>query len=80
MDFDLRRLPASFGTPVYFLTADDDRICPADLIEEYYHNISAPDKRILRIPVGAHTVFFDQPEVFCNSVKTLLQSDITTSS
>ena len=76
MDFDLRRLPASFGTPVYFLTADDDRICPADMIEEYYHNISAPDKRILRIPGGAHTVFFDQPEVFCNSVKTLLQNNV----
>ena len=73
MEFDLRRLPPAFRTPVYFLTADDDRICPADMIEEYYRKICAPDKRLLRVPGQAHTVFFDQPEVFCNSVRTLLQ-------
>ena len=72
MDFDLRRLPPYFRTPVYFLTADDDRICPADLIEDFYRKVSAPDKRILRIPDQAHTVFFDQPEVFCQAVKHLL--------
>ena len=76
IEFDLRRLPPVFRIPVYFLTADDDRICPADMIEEYYRKVSAPDKRILRIPEGAHTIFFDQPEVFCQSVKTLLQRDI----
>lgn len=80
MEFDLRRLPPDFRTPVYFLTADDDRICPADMIEEYYRKVIAPRKRILRIPDGTHTVFFDQPEVFCNSVRTLLQSDIATAS
>ena len=72
MEFDLRRLSTAFATPIYFLTADDDRICPADMIEEYYHKVSAPDKRILRIPNQAHTVFFDQPEVFCQAVKHLL--------
>ena len=76
MEFDLRRLPPDFRTPIYFLTADDDRICPADMIEEYYRRVSAPNKRFFRIPRQAHTVFFDQPEVFCNSVKALLQSDI----
>ena len=75
MEFDLRRLPPDFRTPVYFLTADDDRICPADMIEEYYRKICAPDKRLLRIPEQAHTVFFDQPEVFCNSVRKLLNMD-----
>ena len=80
MQFDLRRLPPEFRVPVCFLCADDDRICPADLIEDYYHKISAPDKRLLRLPDQTHTVFFDRPEVFCNSVKTLLQSDIATAS
>ena len=80
MEFDLRRLPPDFRVPVYFLCADDDRICPADMIEGYFRRISAPQKQLLRIPDGAHTVFFDQPEVFCNSVRTLLQSDIATSS
>lgn len=75
MEFDLRRLPPDFRTPIYFLSADDDRICPADLIEDYYRKISAPDKRMLRIPGQAHTVFFDQPEVFCNSVRKLLNMD-----
>ncbi len=74
MEFDLRRLPPDFRTPVYFLTADDDRICPADMIEEYYRKVCAPDKRILRIPDGAHTVFFDKPEVFCQGVRELLDS------
>ena len=75
MEFDLRRLSPNFDTPVYFLTADDDRICPADMIEDYYHHVCAPKKRFLRIPEQTHTVFFDKPEVFCSSVRTLLQND-----
>ena len=80
MEFDLHCLPPDYRVPVYFLCADDDRICPADLTEDYYRRISAPDKQLLRIPDGTHTVFFDQPKVFCNSVRTLLQSDIATAS
>ena len=75
MEFDLRRLAPDFQTPIYFLTADDDRICPADMIEDYYQRVRAPEKRFLRIPEQTHTVFFDKPEVFCSSVRSLLQHD-----
>ena len=74
MEFDLRHLAPEFATPICFLTADDDRICPADMIEEYYRTVRAPEKRFLRIPGQTHTVFFDKPEVFCSSVRTLLQN------
>ncbi|MBQ7380257.1 MAG: alpha/beta hydrolase [Clostridia bacterium] len=74
MQFDLRSLPPEFRVPVYFLTADDDRICPADMIEEYYCKVSAPNKKLLRLKAQTHTLFFDEPEVFCNSVKKLLQA------
>ena len=72
MEFDLRRLPPQFRVPVLFLTSDDDRICPADLIEGYFCRISAPEKRLLRLRLQTHTLFFDEPDVFCQSVKELL--------
>lgn len=74
MEFDLRRLSPEFRVPVYFLTSDDDRICPADLISEYYARITAPDKRILRLQTQTHTLLFDEPEIFCQSVRALLRS------
>lgn len=74
MEFDLRRLSPEFRVPIYFLTSDDDRICPADMISEYYARITAPDKRILRLDTQTHTLFFDEPEVFGNSVLALLQN------
>lgn len=75
MEFDLRRLAPDFRVPVYFLTSDDDRICPADLIESYYGQICAPAKRILRLHTQTHTLFFDEPQVFCESVRTLLSQE-----
>jgi pimeloyl-ACP methyl ester carboxylesterase len=72
MEFDLRRLPPQFRVPVFFLTSDDDRICPADLIEGYFRRISAPQKRLLRLQTQTHTLFYDEPDVFCQSIKDLL--------
>lgn len=74
MEFDLRRLPPDFRVPMYFLTSEDDRICPADMIEAYFRKVSAPDKRFLRLDTGTHTLFFDHPDVFCRGVRELLQA------
>lgn len=74
MEFDLRRLSPNYRVPVYFLTSDDDRICPAELIADYYSRISAPDKRLLRLHTQTHTLFFDEPQVFCQSVRQLLNT------
>ncbi len=75
MEFDLRRLSPDFQVPVYFLTSDDDRICPAEPISQYYSHITAPDKRLLRLHTQTHTLFFDEPQVFCQSVRELLRAD-----
>ncbi|MBR4101931.1 MAG: alpha/beta hydrolase [Oscillospiraceae bacterium] len=60
----------NFGVPLLFVFGEEESVCPSELVQACFDEISAPRKQIAVIPQAGHSCFFDQPEVF---MKTLLE-------
>lgn len=57
-----------FDMPVLFVSGDEDFICPNQLLQQCFGQISAPRKQIAVIPKATHLCFFDQPAAFLDAV------------
>jgi pimeloyl-ACP methyl ester carboxylesterase len=46
---------------------------PAALIEDYFEEIDAPDKKLIWFQRSAHFPFFEEPDKFCSEFIELLK-------
>lgn len=53
-----------FGCPVFIFAGAQDRTTPASLMQGWYRQLQAPQKRLFLIQRSAHYVFMERPGVF----------------
>lgn len=63
-----------YKIPVYFFIGKNDYTTPFELIEDYYHIIKAPEKRIVYFDDSAHFPFFEEPIKFCIEVEKVIKN------
>ena len=70
--FDIDTLSKSYDVPVYYLAGKSDyAVCQKD-VEAYYENIEAPDKDFYWLENTGHSMFMDNPKVYCDTIKDIL--------
>ncbi len=70
--FDVMDLREKYDIPICFIQGDNDWITPTNLVENYYSGVTADKKEMVIINNAGHTPFLDNPEHFCEAVKTFL--------
>ncbi len=70
--FDIHNLSPTYDVPVYYISGEGDyAVCQND-VQNYYESIEAPDKAFYLLENVGHTMFMDNPKLYCESVKTIL--------
>lgn len=70
--FDVDMLSTSYNVPVYYLAGKGDyAVCQRD-VEAYYESIKAPDKAFYWLENVGHSMFIDNPELYCRTIKNIL--------
>lgn len=70
--FDIDTLSKTYYVPVYYLAGKGDyAVCQKDA-EAYIENIEAPDKTFYWIENAGHSMFMDNPKVYCETIKDIL--------
>lgn len=70
--FDVMKLSKEYDIPICFIQGDSDWITPTSLVNDYYEIIMSDKKEMIVINNAGHTPFLDNPEQFCEAVKTFL--------
>ncbi len=70
--FDIMNLADKYDIPICFIQGDSDWITPTSLVNDYYEIVAANKKEMITINNAGHTPFLDNPEQFCEAVKTFL--------
>ncbi len=71
-EFDISQLSKSYEVPVYYIAGDSDYgVCQND-VKQYYDNIIAPDKDFYMLENTGHSLFMDNPQLYCDTVKEIL--------
>jgi pimeloyl-ACP methyl ester carboxylesterase len=74
-DFDLFRDVPSIEIPVWFIVGENDHNTPAELVEEFYQYVDAPEGKTLFVMEGvAHAPFMGDPERFNREVVRIKQA------
>ena len=61
--------------PVYYLAGKGDyAVCQKDA-EAYYESIEAPDKAFYWIENAGHSIFMDNPKVYCDTIKDIMSKN-----
>lgn len=71
LEYDFRQ-NLHFKVPVLFVFGEEETVCPSELVQECFDEITAPEKHVLIIPKAAHCCFFDQPEAFRRGMEEFL--------
>lgn len=70
--FDIDMLSKNYNVPVYYIAGKGDyAVCQKD-IETYYESIEAPDKAFYWIENAGHSMFMDNPKLYCDTIKDIL--------
>lgn len=70
--FDVDMLSTTYNVPVYYLAGKDDyAVCQKDA-KAYYERIDAPDKAFYWLENTGHSMFMDNPELYCDTIKIIL--------
>lgn len=70
--FDVDMLSTIYNVPVYYLAGKDDyAVCQKDA-KAYYERIEAPDKAFYWLENTGHSMFMDNPELYCDTIKIIL--------
>ena len=70
--FDIDMLSKNYNVPVYYIVGKGDyAVCQKD-IETYYESIEAPDKAFYWIENAGHSMFMDNPKLYCDTIKDIL--------
>jgi pimeloyl-ACP methyl ester carboxylesterase len=73
-DFDLFRDIPIIQIPVWFIVGENDYNTPAELVEEYYRFVEAPEGKTLIVMEGvAHTPFLGDPKGFHSELNQIKQ-------
>lgn len=70
--FDVMKLNKEYDIPICFIQGDSDWVTPTSLVIDYYEIIMSDKKEMIVINNAGHTPFLDNPEQFCEAVKTFL--------
>ncbi|MCI8408624.1 MAG: alpha/beta hydrolase [Lachnospiraceae bacterium] len=70
--FDVMDMNGKYDIPICFIQGDSDWITPTYLVDNYYSGVTAKKKEMITINDAGHTPFLDNPEQFCEAVKTFL--------
>lgn len=62
-----------FSVPMYFISGEYDKSCRVALLKEYYDEIIAPFKKLVIMKKCGHSPQIDEPVLFAEEVKKLLQ-------
>lgn len=72
--FDISQLSQSYEVPVYYIAGEADySVCQND-VKQYYDKINAPDKGFYMLDNTGHSLFMDNPQLYCDTVKEILNS------
>ena len=63
-----------YSVPMYFISGEYDKSCRVDLLKKYYDEIVAPNKKLVIMEACGHSPQVDEPVLFADEVKKLLQS------
>ncbi|MGN1137414.1 MAG: alpha/beta fold hydrolase [Oscillospiraceae bacterium] len=70
--FDIEMLSKKYDVPVYYLAGKGDyAVCQKDA-QTYYESIEAPDKAFYWIENAGHSMFMDNPKLYCDTIKSIL--------
>ena len=70
--FDIYDLSLTYDVPVYYISSEGDyAVCQND-VQNYYESIEAPGKAFYLLENVGHTMFMDNPKLYCESIKTIL--------
>jgi len=63
-----------YSVPMYFISGEYDKTCRVDLLKKYYDGIIAPNKKLVIMKACGHSPQIDEPMLFAEEVKKLLQN------
>lgn len=70
--FDIDTFSKTYNVPVYYLAGTGDyAVCQKD-VQAYYENIEAPDKAFYWVENAGHSMFMDNPKLYCDTIKNIL--------
>lgn len=70
--FDIGELSTAYSVPVYYLSGEGDyAVCQKDA-KEYFESIEAPDKGFYRLENVGHSMFMDNPQLYCDTIKEIV--------
>lgn len=61
--------------PVYFLMGTYDLMTPVELAEQYFNELSAPEKQLILFEKSAHTPIFEEPKKFLDIMMRATSKD-----
>ena len=70
--FDVMDMNEKYDIPICFVQGDSDWITPTCLVDNFYSGVSDKKKELITINDAGHTPFLDNPEQFCEAVKSFL--------
>lgn len=70
--FDIEDFSHAYKIPVYYLAGEGDyAVCQRD-IKAYYETIEAPDKAFYQLKNAGHSMFMDNPQQYCDTIKDII--------
>ncbi len=63
-----------YEVPVLFVFGEEETVCPSELLEECFDELSAPNKKLVVIPNASHACYLDQPDEFNRTVTMFLDN------
>lgn len=70
--FDIQDLGLDYQVPVGFISGSDDWVTPTKLSQNYYNQITAPQKQFVQLDGCGHSPQYDSPKEFCDILKGML--------
>lgn len=70
--FDISEISHIYQVPVYYIAGTGDYMINQDDVKDYYETIQAPDKNLFEFENVGHSMFMDDPKLFGDTVKELL--------
>lgn len=73
LDFKLSDLSTTYEVPVYYIGGEGDFVVCQYNAKAYYETITAPDKAFYWLKNVGHSPFMDNPKLYCDTVKSILE-------
>ena len=70
-EIDLREKYIDLDVPVYFLIGRHDINAPTYLVEDYFKQLQAPDKKLIWFENSGHSPWINENELFCKTTAEL---------